>query len=128
MPVSEVTELYRRVGGLESDVRSLTMSTATHAGQIRDLELTSTRILGEIEKNTTTLHSIEKSLEVVAQITEIKNAVVFVGRIMEKVMKGIKYAIVVAALVAAAYTAYRNGDITGAMTYLNQLLALDVGA
>ena len=58
---SSISDLHRRVGGLEARVDSLAGSTNSNTDRITTLEITSTKVLTELEKSSSTLDRIEKS-------------------------------------------------------------------
>lgn len=122
-----IADLYRRIGGVESRIETLSEDSSTHTGQIRELEITTSKILGELEKTNSALVRMEVSLKIVEEIAYIKKVFVSIGTVMEKTIKVIKIGAMAAALGYAAYTAFNSGDITTALSYLQQLMSLDTG-
>ena len=121
---SGVVDLHRRVGGLEARVNSLEGNTNSNTERITTLEITTNKVLTELEKSGSTLDRIEKSLEIVEQITEVKDALTLVGGMVTKFIKVLKYLVMSGAFLYAAYILFKTGDVAGAVEYVKQFFAL----
>lgn len=121
---SSITDLYRRVGGMESRLDTLEGSSEVHAKDIQDLKVTTTKICGELENTSSSLSRIENSLKVVEQITEVKEALMLMGGIVAKVVRFIKFIVLSGALLYAAYATVQTGDIATALEYVKEFFAL----
>ena len=121
---SSISDLHSRVGGLEARVDSLEGSTNSNIERITTLEITTTKVLTELEKSSSTLDRIEKSLAIVEQITDVKDALTLVGSMVAKLVKGLKYLMMSAVLLYAAYSVFKTGDIAGAVEYIREFFNL----
>lgn len=121
---SGVADLHRRVGGLEARVNTLEGNTTSNTERITTLEITTTKVLSELEKSGSTLDRIEESLKLVEQISDIKEAMTLIGGIMAKVVKGIKFIVMSGALLYAAYVTFKTGDIAAGVEYVKQWFSL----
>ena len=121
---SSISDLHRRVGGLEARVDSLEGNTNSNTDRITTLEITSTKVLTELEKSSSTLDRIEKSLTIVEQITDVKDALTLVGSMVAKLVKGLKYLMMSVVLLYAAYSVFKTGDIAGAVEYIREFFNL----
>lgn len=121
---SSISDLHRRVGGLEARVDSLEGNTTSNTERITTLEITTNKVLTELEKSSSTLDRIEKSLAIVEQITDVKDALTLVGGMLAKFIKVLKYLVMSGAFLYAAYTLFKTGDVAGAVEYVKQFFAL----
>lgn len=121
---SSISDLHRRVGGLEARVDSLEGSTDSNTERITTLEITTTKVLTELEKSSSTLDRIEKSLAIVEQITDVKDALTLVGSMVAKLVKGLKYLMMSGVLLYAAYSVFKTGDIASAVEYIREFFNL----
>lgn len=121
---SSISDLHRRVGGLEARVDSLEGNTTSNTERITTLEITTNKVLTELEKSSSTLDRIEKSLAIVEQITDVKDALTLVGGMVAKFIKVLKYLVMSSAFLYAAYTLFKTGDVAGAVEYVKQFFDL----
>ena len=119
-----VTDLYRRVGGMETRLDTLEGHSIEHAKDIQELKVTTAKICGELENTSSSLSRIEESLKVVEQITEVKEALVLMGGIVAKIVKIIKFIVLSGALLYAAYITFQTGDVTTALEYIREFFNL----
>ena len=119
-----VTDLYRRVGGMESRLDTLEGYSMEHAKDIQELKVTTAKICGELENTSSSLSRIEESLKVVEQITEVKEALVLMGGIVAKAIKVIKFIVLSCALLYAAYSTFKAGDVNSAVEYIREFFDL----
>lgn len=121
---SSISDLHRRVGGLEARVDSLEGNTTSNTERITTLEITTNKVLTELEKSSSTLDRIEKSLAIVEQITDVKDALTLVGGMVAKFIKVLKYLAMSGTFLYAAYTLFKTGDVAGAVEYVKQFFDL----
>lgn len=119
-----VSDLYRRVGGMETRLDMLEGNSIEHAKDIQELKVTTAKICGELENTSSSLSRIEESLKVVEQITEVKEALVLMGGIVAKAIKVIKFIVLSCALLYAAYSMFKAGDVNSAVEYIREFFDL----
>ena len=105
-------------------LKQLERNTTSNTERITTLEITTNKVLTELEKSSSTLDRIEKSLAIVEQITDVKDALTLVGGMVAKFIKVLKYLVMSGAFLYAAYILFKTGDVAGAVEYVKQFFAL----